>query len=119
MMFFEHRREPVISRFAFWKRVAWHLFIANIFLAISLAVGTVGLHATEQGISWLDALLNSAMLLGGMGPTTTPTSDSGKWFSTFYALYAGLFFVATTGWILAPVFHRVVHKLHADEQDTL
>jgi ABC-type uncharacterized transport system permease subunit len=114
----EHRRQPVIEIQQFWRRVSRHLFFALLFLAISLALGTAGLHYTE-GTGWLDALLNSAMLLGGMGPTATMHSVAGKWFSAFFALYAGLVFLGTSVWMIAPVFHRILHKFHADEQDTL
>jgi hypothetical protein len=33
----------------------------------SLAIGVLGYHIFE-GLPWIDALLNAAMLLGGMGP---------------------------------------------------
>ena len=119
-MKFEHKSEKVTSRRAFGKRVAWHLVVAVLFLLFSLGIGTAGLHVASQGrIGWLDALMNSAMLLGGMGPTvdSAALTDAAKWFSAAYALYAGLVFVLTSGWIIAPLFHRILHKLHADERD--
>lgn len=117
-MRFEHRRQPVLPDRQFWRRVLAHLLAAFAFLLASLAFGTCGLHYTE-GTHWLDALLNSAMLLGGMGPTTIPTTVAGKWFSACFAIYSGLVFVVTSAWIVAPVFHRILHVFHADEQDRL
>ena len=115
-MRFEHRRQALLESQQFRQRVYRHLTIAVLYLLASLALGTLGSHYTE-GTDWLDGLLNSAMLLGGMGPTTIPTSVAGKWFSTFFALYSGLVFVGTSVWMVAPIFHRILHKFHADEQD--
>lgn len=84
----------------------------------SLGLGIVGYMYTE-GMSWLDAFLNAAMLLGGMGPVDSPKSDSGKFFAGCYALYAGLLFVVCAGLVLTPVLHRVLHYFHVTEQDDL
>ncbi len=114
-MLFEHHSEPVLPRQKFWGRVVWHLLAAVPFIAASLAIGAIGFHLTEK-TPWLDALLNSAMLLGGMGPTgQDPVTDAGKWFSIFFALYSGLVLVVSGAWVVTPVFHRVLHKFHANK----
>ena len=59
-----------------------------------------------------DALLNAAMLLGGMGPVHTPTTDGGKIFAGLYALYAGLVFLVAAALLLTPIFHRLLHRFH-------
>jgi len=81
----------------------------------SLAIGMVGYHLLEH-LSWIDAFLNSAMLLGGMGPVNPPTSDGGKLFAGLYALYAGLVFIVSAGLMFAPVLHRLMHRFHFDEK---
>ena len=46
-------------------------------LLVSLALGTLGFHwLAPQG--WLDAFLNAAMLLGGMGPVGSFEQPMGK-----------------------------------------
>jgi hypothetical protein len=60
-------------------------------------------------------LLLVASLLGGMGPVNPPQTDVGKLFAGFYALYAGLVFIVMAGLVFAPVFHRLLHKFHWDE----
>jgi predicted membrane-bound spermidine synthase len=80
----------------------------------SLGVGTAGFKY-YAGQCWIDAFLNTAMLLGGMGPVGEIHSSGGKVFAAMFALYAGLFFIAGMAVIAAPVLHRVLHKLHADE----
>jgi hypothetical protein len=72
----------------------------------------IGYRQFEQ-MSWVDAFLNSAMLLGGMGPVKTAgLSEAGKLFAGIYALYAGLAFIAVLSIMLAPVVHRVLHRFH-------
>jgi len=89
-----------------------HVGVALALVAFSLAVGMAGYEYFEH-MSWLDAFLNSAMLLGGMGPVKTEgMSDSGKLFAGLYALYAGLVFIAVMTIVLAPVIHRVLHRFH-------
>jgi len=65
-----------------------------------------------EQLSVVDAFLNSAMLLGGMGPVNPPQTEGGKVFAGLYALYAGLLFVVTAAIVLTPVVHRLLHKLH-------
>jgi hypothetical protein len=56
------------------------------------------------------------MILSGMGPVVTITSDAGKLFSSFYALFSGVVFITNIGLILAPAAHRLFHKLHIQEK---
>lgn len=64
----------------------------------------------------IDALLNAAMLLGGMGPVGEIRSTPGKLFAAGFALYAGLAFLGMATLIFAPVFHRALHKFHLEER---
>ncbi len=113
---FERRSEPVLPRHLFLSRLARCLIYLLIMIAISLLVGVAGYHFLED-IDWLDALLNASMILGGMGPVDTLHTAGGKLFASVYAIYSGLFLIASTGMLLAPVFHRVLHKFHAETKD--
>lgn len=108
---FEHRERPLASTARFTGRVLASLIAALLIIIAALAAGMAGYHCTE-GLAWLDAFLNAAMLLGGMGPVDTLTTDAGKMFAGVYALACGLLFVLVTGVVLAPVLHRVLHALH-------
>lgn len=88
-----------------------HFAAALALLLVSLALGMAGYQHYEQ-LPWRDAFLNSAMLLGGMGPVNAPRTDGGKVFAGLYALYAGLVFLVAAGLIFAPVVHRILHKFH-------
>ena len=59
-------------------------------------------------------LFRSAMLLSGMGPLFSPQTYAGKLFAGLYALYSGLLIVAVTALMLAPVFHRFLHRFHLE-----
>lgn len=110
---FEHRAQPVISPHQFLMRLANSGLFALGIIAVSLFIGMLG-YRTLEGLSWIDAFLNAAMLLGGMGPLNPPVSFGGKLFAGLYALYCGLVVILVAGIILAPVAHRILHKFHME-----
>jgi hypothetical protein len=85
-------------------------------VALSLLIGVTGYHFFES-MDWLDAFLNASMILGGMGPVDALHTVGGKLFAGIYAIYSGLFLIGATGMLLAPVFHRILHKFHAEVKD--
>jgi hypothetical protein len=112
---FEHKTQRLLSRAEFMRRMARFAAAAGLVIVGSLAVGMAGYHAFEH-LGWLDAFLNSAMLLGGMGPITVPVSAGGKVFAALYALYCGLVVILVAGLILAPLAHRFLHRFHLEER---
>ena len=116
-MIYEHHDRPPLSRRRFAGRMARHFGVVLALAAGSLAIGMTGYMALEH-LAWRDAFLNSAMLLGGMGPVDAPRTDAGKLFAGLYALYSGFALLAIAGVILAPILHRFLHRFHLeDEQD--
>ncbi len=112
---FEHVSEPLLGFRAFLRRLAASTFIGLGLIAISLLIGMIGYHSIEN-LEWLDAFLNAAMLLGGMGPLEHNRNAAGKVFEGIYALYCGLAVISVAGIILAPVAHRFLHKMHRQHQ---
>ena len=108
---YEHRSQPLLSRRLFLRRLGRHALAAAGLIAGSLGLGVLGYHVFE-GLSWLDSLLNASMILGGMGPVSELHSRAGKLFASFYALFAGIVFLVTASVLLAPLAHRVLHRLH-------
>ncbi len=113
-MMYERYNEPVLSRRAFAARVLRHTALAALLLLASLAVGVVG-YMSLAHLSFVDAFLNAAMILGGMGPVEVLTTDGAKLFAGLYALYCGVFFLVIAGLVLAPFLHRVLHLLNLDD----
>lgn len=86
---------------------------AGALIAVSILVGMGGYHWIA-GFTWIDSFLNVCMLLGGMGPVGELQGNGAKLFAGVFALYAGLVFLVIGALLLTPVFHRVLHRFHAD-----
>ena len=112
---YEHRREPLLPRPAFLRRVLRSLYTAAAIVAGALAVGVFGYHGLE-GLPWIDAILNASMILGGMGPVNELHTSAGKLFASAYALFSGIIFITTTGILFAPFLHRFLHRFHLEEK---
>jgi len=112
---YEPRKHPPLATGACVSRLSAHLAAAIGLLALSLALGMFG-YIELEGMSAVDAFLNAAMLLGGMGPVDAPVTNAGKLFAGFYALYAGLVFIITAALIFTPIAHRILHKFHWDTE---
>ena len=112
---YEPRHQKPIPRRHFVRRLVVHALGALSLIVASLFIGMIGYRYFED-LPWLDAFLNSAMLLGGMGPVESPRTDGGKLFAGLYALYAGLVFLIAVGLIVAPTVHRLLHVFHWEER---
>jgi Kef-type K+ transport system membrane component KefB len=113
---FEHKAEPLISRRQFYGRLSRAFGVTLAIVVISVGIGAAGYHYFA-GLPWIDALLNAAMILTGMGPVDTLKSPAAKLFATFYALYSGVAFLSMMAVLLAPIIHRAMHKFHLDAEE--
>ncbi len=111
---YEHRKQKLAPVKIFYQRILKQLIIASVILIVCLFIGILGYHYTAD-IPWLDALHNASMILSGMGPVVEMKTDSGKWFSSFYALFSGVVFITNIGIILAPAIHRMFHRFHLED----
>jgi hypothetical protein len=111
---FEHRSEPLIPAGRFAARMGRAMLLWLGLTVVGLAIGMAG-YAASEGMSALDAFVNAAMILSGMGPVGELKTAGGKLFAGFYAIFSGLFVVIATGFVLAPLLHRVLHSFHVEE----
>ena len=112
---FEQRSEPLLADRLFFGRILRVGAVAVCLILFGLLVGSVGYHTTE-GWSWLDATLNAAMILTGMGPVDKLHTDGGKVFAICYALFSGVVFFSAIGLVFAPVAHRLLHAFHLEDE---
>jgi hypothetical protein len=113
---FERRHQPLASPEHFSFRVLQNSYWALGTIVVALAVGMAGYMGFEA-MGTIDAFVNAAMILSGMGPLTPLHTDGGKIFAGFYAILCGLLIFGVAGLILAPVFHRILHSFHVDDDD--
>jgi hypothetical protein len=113
---FWHKTKKLIPRKAFVARLGTSVGIAAGIVVGSLGIGVVGYHVLER-LPWIDSLLNAPMILGGMGPVNQLQTAAGKLFAALYALYSGIVFLVTAGFVMAPVLHRFMHHFHLEEED--
>ena len=114
---FEHISKPVLPRPQFVSRLMRAVLLGLALIVVSLAMGMAGYLYFFPKMDWADAFVNAAMILSGMGPLAAPETTAAKIFSGCYAIYSGLMLVMSAGVVFAPLVHRFLHKLHADEDD--
>jgi len=92
--------------------------LAAVVLSVSLGIGMAGYHWLAP-MPWIDAFVNAAMLLGGMGPVAPldTAHDDLKLFAGLYAIYCGVVFIATVGLVLAPIGLHLLHRFHLDRPE--
>jgi len=110
---FESRRQPIASRRRFVIRMLLATALWLVLAIGGLVIGMAG-YGWFEGMSLADAYVNAAMILSGMGPVTELKTTAGKVFAGTYAIFSGLVIVIATGFVLAPIFHRVLHRFHVE-----
>jgi hypothetical protein len=113
---FERRNKHLLPRKEYYRRVAHHAALGFAVIVVSLGIGMIGYHMFEN-LGWIDAFVNAAMILSGMGPLGELHTDGGKIFAGCYAIFSGLALIAILGIIFAPVVHRALHKFHLEEKE--
>ena len=113
---FERKTEKLVPLPTFVRRVVLSLLLTLAVLGLALSVGVLGYHGIA-GLSWIDSVLNASMILTGMGPVAAMTTTSSKLFASAYAMFSGVVFLSSIGLVLAPLFHRILHKFHLDDAE--
>jgi hypothetical protein len=111
---YERKSQPLASRAAYFARLRRSVTVGLLLVLVSLIAGAVGYHGFEH-LPWIDAFLNAAMILGGMGPVATLATTGGKIFASVYALYSGIVLLLSAGIVIAPAVHRLLHRFHVED----
>jgi hypothetical protein len=107
----EEARRALLQTLA--RRLVRNGAIVAAFILAALGIGATGYHTLNR-LSWLDAVLNAAMILTGMGPVAPLSTPAAKVFATVYALFSGVFFLTMVAVLLAPALHHFLHRFHLD-----
>lgn len=110
-MVFEHHRQPLLPKKDFIRRMWRFTLFAALLVIVSWFIGILGYYFFEH-MHFIDAMLNAAMIIGGMGPVSQLYTTGGKLFASFYAVFSGVIFLVSMAIFLAPVIHRLMHKFH-------
>jgi hypothetical protein len=110
-----HHR-PLAPRSVFLRHFLRNASFALAFVAGSVGFGAIGYHSLE-GLPWLDATLNAAMILTGMGPVDRLHEPAAKLFAIGYSLYSAVAFLTMVAVLFAPVVQRFLHRFHLDIAD--
>jgi hypothetical protein len=109
----ETKHRPLPPRRHFLLRMGRSGFLALLLLIPSWGIGILGYHFLVN-LAWIDAVLNAAMILTGMGPVNPVQTVTGKLFASFYALFSGIVFITIAAVLLGPVAHRFLHRFHLE-----
>jgi hypothetical protein len=110
----EKKSDPLLAWDKFFLRWLRWVGAALLITGVSLCGGAFGYRWTE-GMDWLEAFLNAAMILTGMGPVSTLHTANGKVFAICYALFSSGIFVVVAAMLVGPAAHRFLHRFHLDE----
>jgi len=108
--------KPLLPRKVYLQRIIRNACMGVGVIFTSLFIGMLGYHCFEK-MGWIDAFVNAAMILSGMGPVSTLQTDGGKIFAGCYALFSGIALITILGLIFAPVVRRFLHKYHLEFMD--
>jgi hypothetical protein len=101
----------LVSRQALIRRFVRNGALVGSLILVALGVGAAGYHFLDD-LPWLDAALNAAMILTGMGPVNPIRTPAAKVFAIVYALLSGVFFLTMVAVLLSPALHHFLHRFH-------
>src|SRR5664279_2885945 len=113
----ERDHPHIMSRRRFAARMTSFVLTAVFVDGVALALGAIGYHELD-GLDWIDASLNAALVMTGNGPVHAPRTPGSKLFIVVYALLGVILFAAVIGVLLTPVLHRMLHgfEIHHREK---
>ena len=111
---FETKSERLLPWPRFLRRMVLSALVAYAIVSVALLAGVMGYHSIAR-LGCIDSILNASMILTGMGPVDPMTTTAAKLFASAYALFSGVVFLSAMGIVLSPIFHRILHAFHIDE----
>jgi hypothetical protein len=97
----------------FFARLLRNAVAGSVFILAALGIGALGYHNFAE-LSWVDAVLNAAMILTGMGPVSPLPTTAAMLFASVYALFSGVAFLTFVAVLFGPVVQRFLHRFHLE-----
>jgi hypothetical protein len=113
---FETKTQPLATSQNFALRLMRNGLWSAAVIFIWLIIGMAG-YAGFEGMSIVDAFVNAAMILSGMGPVQALNTVGGKIFAGVYAIISGIVIFGIAGIALAPLYHRMIHRFHLQDDE--
>ncbi len=110
---FEHYKQPLLSSQGFMLRMLRCAGTSLIVLSGTITIGTLAFHYLED-LAWIDAFLNSVLIMTGLGTVSIINTAAGKIFTSIYAIFSSIAFFAVIVILVAPILHRLLHHFHLD-----
>ncbi len=110
---FEHKNQPLVHNSLFVKRMVTCASIALSLVVVTIFAGTLSYHYIE-GQSWIDAILNSVLVMSGLGLQGEIKTFDGKIFTSVYAFLSAFVFYSTLAILFTPILHRFLHHFHLE-----
>ena len=108
--------KPLMPQRQFIQKLLRNSLIGLFITILALLIGMVGYRHFE-GMPWVDAFENAAMILSGMVPVSELHNAGAKIFAGAYALFSGTLFLVIIAIVMAPIIHRFLHKFHLEEKE--
>jgi len=105
---FERYRQPLLALPLFIRRVIRCVLLSLFLMGITVFVGSVGFHYLERWL-WLDAILNSVLVMAGCGLIRGITNPVAKIFASFYTVFSTTVYFSLLIILISPLLHRFVH----------
>lgn len=111
---FEHKNQPLLAYDQFLKRMLRCAIAAFFLLLVTLSFGTIGYYLFEHQ-TWIDALLNSVLVMTGLGLVNELKTIDGKLFTIVFSLLSPIVFYSILAILFTPLIHRFLHNFHLDK----
>jgi hypothetical protein len=109
------KSSPLRSR-RFLPHFARNLTLGFIITVIILLIGIAGYRYFEK-TAWLEAYVNSAMIISGVGTLTNPQTDEGKLFVGTYSMIGSAVFIIVVAVIFSPIFHWLFRQVQVEDRE--
>ncbi len=102
--------------YVFFRHFSRNLVIGFVITVIIILIGMLGYRHFEKS-EWLDAYVNAAMIISGVGTLTNPITTGGKLFVAAYSLFGGGMYLIVVAVVFSPIFHWLSRQVQVEDRE--